>query len=67
MDMNWLDNLIFKEDVPMESQRIALEVKPIGSIEVDSSSGNLYLEAAVLIAVVAVVYVGKKIIDKMFK
>jgi len=37
------------------------------SIEVDSSTGNLYLEAGILIAVIAILYIGKKIVDKYIK
>lgn len=36
-------------------------------IEVDSSTGNLYLEAVVLVAVIAVLYIGKKLVDKYIK
>ena len=39
-------------------------------IEVDSSTGNLYLEALVLtfvVFIVAILYVGKKVVDKKFK
>ena len=36
-------------------------------IEVDSSTGNLYLEAGILITVIAVLYIGKKLVDKYIK
>ena len=52
---------------PLESERLAFEVNQVGSIEVDSSTGNLYFEAAILIGIVAVLYVGKKVVDKVFK
>ena len=37
------------------------------SIEGDSSTGNLDLEAGILVAVIAVLYIGKKIVDKYIK
>tara|TARA_B110000503_G_scaffold31383_1_gene50639 strand:+ start:1292 stop:1474 length:183 start_codon:yes stop_codon:yes gene_type:complete len=36
-------------------------------IEVDSSTGNLYLESVILITVIAVLYIGKKLVDKYIK
>jgi len=36
-------------------------------IEVDSSTGNLYLEAGILMTVIAVLYIGKKLVDKYIK
>jgi len=45
-----------------ETSRIALSV-----LEVDSSVGNLYLEAGMLVVLAAVLYIGKKLIDKHFK
>jgi len=45
-----------------DTSRIAL-----ASLEVDSSIGNLYLEAGMLVVLAAVLYIGKKLIDKYFK
>lgn len=36
-------------------------------IEIDSSTGNLYAEAAVLVILLAVLYIGKKLIDRFIK
>lgn len=47
-----------------ETARIAISTK---SIEVDSSSGNVYLEATIIIFMVALLYIGKKLIDKHLK
>ena len=58
---------LFENREPLESERLAIELKPVGSIEVDSSTGNLYFEAAILIGIVAVLYIGKKVVDKVFK
>ena len=43
-----------------------IEVSTDG-IEVDSSTGNLYLEAGILMTVIAVLYIGKKLVDKYIK
>jgi hypothetical protein len=37
------------------------------SIEVDSSTGNVYLEAGILMTVIAVLYISKKLVDKYIK
>jgi hypothetical protein len=58
---------VLSDREPLESERLAFEVNQVGSIEVDSSTGNLYFEAAILIGIVAVLYVGKKVVDKVFK
>ena len=50
------------EDI--STQRIAISTD---SIEVDSSTGNLYLEAGILVVVIAVLYIGKKLGDKYIK
>ena len=47
-----------------ENCRIDISTK---GIEVDSSTGNLYLEATILITVIAVLYIGKKLVDKYIK
>ena len=44
-----------------ENCRIEITTK---GIEVDSSTGNLYLEGVVLVTVIAVLYIGKKLVDK---
>ena len=51
----------------LSSQRLAFEVNQVGSIEVDSSTGNLYLEAFILVSIIAVLYIGKKVVDKVLK
>ena len=58
---------VLSDREPLSSQRLAFEVNQVGSIEVDSSTGNLYFEAAILIGIVAVLYIGKKVVDKVFK
>jgi len=44
--------------------RISISQK---GIEVDNSTGDLFLEAGILILIVAVLYVGKKLVDKYIK
>jgi len=44
-----------------EINKIALSTK---SIEIDGSEGNLLIEAGVLVLVIALLYIGKKIVDK---
>ena len=51
-------------DTVCEDCRIDISTK---GIEVDSSTGNLYLEATILITVIAVLYIGKKLVDKYIK
>ena len=63
---NVLSNLYGSRE-PLASERLAFELEPIGSIEVDSSTGNLYFEASILVGVVAVMYIGKKLVDKVLK
>ena len=47
-----------------EECRIEITTK---GIEVDSSTGNLYLEAVILVTVITVLYIGKKLVDKYIK
>jgi hypothetical protein len=47
-----------------EDCRIEITTK---GITVDSSEGNLYFEAIILVTVLAVVYIGKKLVDKYIK
>jgi len=49
-----------------DCQTCRIEISTDG-ISVDSSAGNLYLEAGILITVVSVLYVGKKLVDKYLK
>ena len=58
---------VLSESESLSSQRLAFEVDQVGSIEVDSSTGNLYLEAFILVSIIAVLYIGKKVVDKVFK
>jgi len=44
-----------------ELSRIALSTK---SIEIDGSEGDLLFEAGILVLAVALLYIGKKIVDK---
>jgi hypothetical protein len=48
----------------MMLDRIAISTS---SIEVDNSTGDLVFEAGILILIVAVLYVGKKLVDKYIK
>lgn len=61
-----MENVLSDREL-LSSQRLAFEVNQVGSIEVDSSTGNLYFEAAILVGIVAVLYIGKKVVDKVFK
>ena len=58
---------VLSNNEPLSSQRLAFEVDQVGSIEVDSSTGNLYLEAFILVSIIAVLYIGKKVVDKVLK
>ena len=58
---------VLSNNESLSSQRLALEVNQVGSIEVDSSTGNLYFEAFILVSIIAVLYIGKKVVDKVFK
>ena len=46
-----------------ETSRMEFSTK---SIEIDGSDGNLLVEAVTLVLVIAVLYIGKKIVDKYF-
>ena len=48
-------------DTTLQSKKMSLET-PIGTIE--SDSGNHYLDVLSIILVIAVLYVGKKLVDK---
>ena len=48
----------------MMLDRIAISTN---SIEVDNSTGDLVFEAGILILIIAVLYVGKKLVDKYIK
>ena len=58
---------VLSESESLSSQRLAFEVDQVGSIEVDSSTGNLYFEAFILVSIIAVLYIGKKVVDKVLK
>ena len=48
-------------DTTLTSKKMSIET-PIGTIE--SDSGNHYLDLLSIIVVIAVLYVGKKLVDK---
>ncbi len=48
-------------DTTLQSKKMSLET-PIGTIE--SDSGNHYLDVLSIIVVIAVLYIGKKLVDK---
>ena len=48
----------------LQSKKMSIET-PLGTIE--SDSGNHYLDVASVIFVIAVLYIGKKLIDKKIK
>ena len=52
---------INKLDTTLQSKKMSIET-PIGKIE--SDSGNHYLDVLSIIVVIAVLYTGKKFIDK---
>ena len=54
----------FPGDTTLISKKMSIET-PMGTIE--SDSGNHYLDILSIIFVIAVLYVGKKYIDKKFK
>ena len=58
---------VLSNNESLSSQRLAFEVNQVGSIEVDSSTGNLYFEAFILVSIITVLYIGKKVVDKVFK
>ena len=49
-----------------ECENCRIVVSPTKGIEIEDT-GNLYTEASVLIGIAVILYVGKKIIDKIFK
>ena len=51
-------------DTTLQSKKMSIET-PIGKLE--SDSGNHYLDIASIIFVIAVLYIGKKIIDRTVK
>ena len=48
-------------DTTLQSKKMSIET-PIGKLE--SDSGNHYLDLLSIIVVIAVLYVGKKLVDK---
>ena len=54
----------FSPDTTLQSKKMSIET-PMGTIE--SDSGNHYLDIASIIFVIAVLYIGKKIIDRTIK
>jgi len=50
--------------VDCDTCRIELSTE---GIKVDSSTGNLYLEGTILVTILAVLYIGKKLVDKYLK
>ena len=55
---------IIRPDTTLQSKKMSLET-PLGTIE--SDSGNHYIDVASVIFVIAVLYIGKKLIDKKIK
>ena len=53
-----------EETTQCENCRIEITTK---GITVDSSEGDLYLEATILVTILAIVYIGKKLVDKYIK
>ena len=51
-------------DTTLQSKKVSIET-PIGKIE--SDSGNHYLDIISIIVVIAVLYTGKKLVDKWLK
>ena len=51
-------------DTTLQSKKMSVET-PIGKIE--SDSGNHYLDIISIIVVIAVLYTGKKLVDKWLK
>ena len=51
-------------DTTLQSKKMSIET-PIGKLE--SDSGNHYLDIISIILVIAVLYIGKKIIDRTIK
>ena len=55
---------INKPDTTLQSKKMSIET-PIGTIE--SDSGNHYIDVISIIGVIAVLYIGKKLVDKYLK
>ena len=51
-------------DTTLTAKKMSIET-PIGTIE--SDSGNHYLDILSIIVVIGVMYIGKKIVDKVIK
>tara|TARA_R110000772_G_scaffold2863_14_gene10531 strand:+ start:3992 stop:4156 length:165 start_codon:yes stop_codon:yes gene_type:complete len=48
-----------------ECENCRIVVSPTKGIEIEDT-GNLYTEAGILIGIVAILYIGKKVVDKIF-
>ena len=53
-----------EEYLACDECRISISTK---GVEVDSSHGDLYFEAVILVSVIAILYIGKKLVDKYIK
>ena len=51
-------------DTTLQSKKMSVET-PIGSFE--SDSGNHYIDVLSIIFVIGILYIGKKIVDKVIK
>ena len=53
-----------EEYLACDECRISISTK---GVEVDSSHGDLYFEAVILVSIIAILYIGKKLADKYIK
>ena len=53
-----------EEYLACDECRISISTK---GVEVDSSTGDLYFEAVILVSIIAILYIGKKLADKYIK
>ena len=58
-----MNDSIVHEEMPMPN-KIRLEI-PVGAIE--SDSGSVVVDIISIVAIVMVIYFGKKFVDKLFK
>ena len=59
-----IDSLAMHREAPMVAKKIKIDT-PMGSIE--SDSGNHLVDGISVVAIILVLYVGKKLVDRFFK
>ena len=63
-DTIMIDSILVHREAPMVAKKIKIDT-PMGSIE--SDSGNHLVDGISVVAIILVLYVGKKLVDRFFK